>query len=65
MSAILELKEVKRMENTLKNSDETSVYRIDGLKLLRKWKAEKSLMKDEETIKLIDKLLKKYDNELL
>lgn len=62
MSEILELQTVKEMENTLKNSDVTSAYRIDGIKLLKKWKSEIFLKKDEETKKLIDKLIEEYDN---
>lgn len=61
MFEILELQTVKEMENTLKNSDVTSAYRIDGIKLLKKWKSETFLKKDEETKELIDKLIAEYD----
>ena len=50
------------MENTLKNSDEIPAYRRDDLRLLKKWKSEIFLIKDNETLKLIDKLIEEYNN---
>ncbi|MGD1008310.1 MAG: hypothetical protein ABR980_13900 [Ignavibacteriaceae bacterium] len=64
MPVTLKFKKVKEMENTLKNSEDTS-YRIGVIRLLKKWKSEIDLKKTEKTKKLIDQLLDEYDSDLL
>ena len=65
MSYILELKTVKDLANIFDETDSSSTYRYDAIKLVKKWRAEKGLKKDKETDLLLDEILKKYSKDYL
>lgn len=65
MPHILELKTVKDLAKIFDETDVGSAYRYDAIKLIKKWRNERGLKKDEGTESLLDEILKKYSKDYL